>query len=311
LKLIKSAPGLALLALLTLLWNAQMGCGGGGGGGTAGATAILRGIALLVRTNARPDPQATISAGGTSVLSDRDDGTFRLENVPVSATQVTVTFASGGNTFTRTIPITLTANQTLDLGTVYLSTEGYNATVSGRVVTVVNGVPQGVGGANVTIAGTTVVSQTGANAGRFTINNLPVGLGNIPGSLLGEITATDFERTAITSETLGPPLQAGANNVGDLRISRPVGTTPPPPHTIAGRVTVQGNARQNVQVSLILGGNTIGTTSSDANGNYTFWVVPGTYTVRATFAGMQPGQANVTLQRLDTPVTAPNINLTP
>ena len=169
-------------------------------------------------------------------------------------------------------------------------------------------VNQPVANARVTLSGARAVTGVGGN---FTLSGLPVGLGSLPGALLGDIIATGFEKKLIFSETLGPPLLPNTNNVGDITIATPVGSTPPPPYTITGKVTVQGVASSGVMVSLKAGATNLGSTTTDAAGNYYFWVVPDTYTITATKSGFTTQQTGITLQRLDTPVTATTLNLTP
>src|SRR5205823_1869405 len=143
------------------------------------------------------------------------------------------TIAAQG-TQTRTLPITLTANQANNLGDIYLSDTGYNATVTGRVVAQVNGQIQPVGNATVTIAGAQTKTATD---GTFTLSGLPVGLGNASGTV-GKVTAQGFEDKPITDVTLGFPLAAGNNPIGDLLIAAPSGSVPLPPYTIKGVVQI-------------------------------------------------------------------------
>jgi hypothetical protein len=125
------------------------------------------------------------------------------------------------------------------------------------------------------------------------------------------VKATGFETKQVFSETLGPPLVNGNNNVPDILISTPVGDTPPPPFTLRGNVTVNGVAQAGTTVTLRVGATTLGSVTTDAAGNYFFWVAPDTFTVTASRTGFTNKQVNVTVSRLDTPVTAPAINLTP
>lgn len=263
---------------------------------------MVTGQVLRVDTGAAPT-SATVTIGGQA-LAVAGDGTFS-GTVSASANSLTVT-ATGA--VTRTISITLTANSTTNLGTIYVSPTGYNATVTGRVVTMVNGQTQPVGNATVNIAS---VQTNTATDGTFTLNNLPVGLGTIPGEQVGKVTAKGFQDKPITSETLIAPLVAGSNPIGDIAIAQPSGSTPPPAYTITGVVTVQGKPQAGVQVSLASGGTNLGSTATDANGNYYFWVVPATYTITASAAGVKNGQTTVTLQSLNAPVTASTIDLNP
>lgn len=283
------------------------GCGGGGGGNSA-APADVTGKVLRGETNVAPNPAATVSIGGKSVATQAD-GTFTLTGVPSNATTANIT-ASGSQA--RQVPITLKPNVSNDLGTLFLTDNaaGYTATVTGRIVTQDSGQP--VGNATVSIASVSTSSKTD---GTFSLAGLPVDLGaSMPaGTVVGSVKANGFEDKPITVETLGFPLVKGANPIGDIRIASPVGSLPPGlPSTVRGVVTVQGQKPSGgVTITLTSNGNNLGTTTTDTNGNYSFWVVPATYTVTANFPGFPAKSAQVTLARLDTPVTAPTINLTP
>ena len=296
------------------------GCGGGGSsssGGGGGGSAIITGQVLLVSSNAAPATTATVSSGGVTATANAADGSFTLSNVPSSATSLTISVAQtgGASPLVRTLPIALTANQTAALGAIYVGGTGYNATVTGRVVTAgAGGVTQGVGNATVTIAGVQV--QTSANPatlGQFTVSGLPVGLGSDLGVLLGTVQASGFASYQLITNTanLNFPtgLISGSNSIGDITILQPSGSTPAPPYTVTGQVTVAGTGAPNQTVVLTQNGTFLGSVTTDSSGNYFFWVVAGTYTVQATrSAGGQTQTTSVTLTAVDQPVTAPTIN---
>lgn len=279
-----------------LLAISLVGCGGGGGGGgNNAAPATVTGTVLLAETNA-PVTDATVSIGGQATQVDQN-GNFTLSNAPSNATTATITSASAK---TRTLAIALTANQTTALGSIFLSTTGYTATTTGTVVT--QDTNQPVGNATVNIAG--AITHTATN-GTFTLTNLPVDLGSIAGAAIGVVTASGFEDKPIQAPFV---FQAGNNPLGNIVIASPVGsTTPPPPFTISGTVTVNKTPTAGITVSLSSGATKLGSTTTDNTGTYYFWVVPGTYTVSATHTGSAAKQVTVTLHSLNTPVTAPAI----
>lgn len=299
-----SLSRIALVAVGALLAATLAGCGGGGGtsGGGGGTPVTVTGRVLRAETGIAPNPAATVTIGSAST-NTAADGTFTL-SAPSGATMATIA-AQGSQT--RTITVALSATQTNNLGDIYISDTGYTATVTGRVVTQVNGATQPVGNATVTIAN---VSTTTKTDGTFTLSGLPVDLGNVAGTV-GKVSAQGFEDKPITDVNLQFPLKAGANPIGDLLIAAPSGSTPLPPFTIKGVVNVGGKPQTGAAVKLTqtVNGtvNTIGTTTTDATGTYTFWVVPGAYTVQATNAAATQS-ASVTLVKLDLPVTAPTIN---
>jgi hypothetical protein len=296
-----SHPRLPALLLIAALIAAVTGCGGGGGP-SGGQPTTVTGRVLRAETGIAPNPSAMVTIGGTTVTTAAD-GTFTI-NAPSSATTASIT-ATGSQP--RTITIALSATGTNNLGDIYISDTGYTANVSGRVVTLVNGATQPVGNATVTIAN---VSTTTKTDGTFTLMGLPVDLGNVSGTV-GKVTATGFEDKPITDVNLQFPLKAGANPIGDLLIAAPSGSTPLPPYTIIGVVKVGGKPMASIPVQLQMTVNgtvqTLGSTTTDATGTYTFWVTAGAYTVQATNGGASQSAA-VTLVRLDQPVTAPTIS---
>lgn len=293
----------AAIGVFCALAIALTGCGGGGGGGgsTAGGNATVTGTVLSVESGLPAPAGATVKIGGQTVTTDAT-GKFTLANVSSGTTTGTVTAA---NEMPLTLTLSLKANATNDLGTLYLSDTGYNATVTGRVVATVNGVTTPIGNATVTIANATTQTKTD---GTFTLNNLPVGLGATAG-FVGKITAPGFEDKALTADTLRFALTAGVNPLGDLLIApQSSGSVPSAPYTIQGTVTAGGKPAANVSVTLASGGISLGSTTTDATGTYSFWVVPATYQITATgTSGSQTVTA--TLVRLDTPITVPTIAL--
>lgn len=294
----------ALMALIAALAVGLAGCGGGGGGGgpAPGTPATVTGRILHAETGIAPNPNATITIGGASVTSGAD-GTFSF-TAPTGAKTATIT-AQGSQT--RTINISLSTTQTNNLGDIYISDTGYTANVSGRVVANVNGATQPVGNATVTIANVSAATKTD---GTFALTGLPVDLGNVAGTV-GKVTAAGFEDKPITDVNLQFPLKAGDNPIGDLLIAAPSGSTPLPPYTIIGVVQSGGHALAGSNVLLMQTVNgtttTLGNTTTDATGTYTFWVVPGSYTVQA-FNAAATQSTPVTLVKLDQPITAPTIN---
>lgn len=303
-KLTYSLPLFAVL--MAAIVFGLVGCGGGGGGGNPGGGTLVTvtGRILRAESGQRPDPQATITIGGVSAQSGATDGNFSVANVPSSATQAVIT-ATGAQTLT--LPITLSTTTANNLGDIFISDTGYDATVTGRVVTTVNNSQQAVGNATVTIGGKTV--QTDVN-GAFSIAGLPVGLGTTNGTF-GSVTATGFEPKPITEATLEFPLVSGGNALTNpIVIDRPVGSTPNPPYTIRGVVNVNGVAAQGVAVSASTSTGLVFGTTTGPGGTYFFWLAPDTYTITAQ-SGAASGNTSVTLTSPDAPVTASTINLAP
>lgn len=295
-------------AILVAALAALVGCGGGGGGGgNNNATFVtVQGTVLSAVNYTAPTSPATVNFGSKSLVTN-SDGTFTT-TLPSNATSATV---SATGEVTRTIHFTLVANQINNLGNIFLADTGtdYSANVSGVVVTAVKGVNQPVTGATVTIGN---ITGTSAANGTFVLTGLPVGLGSVNG-LYGTVTAKGYATKLITADVLQFALASGANNLGDLVLAKPSGTTPSGPYTVTGTVTVQGAPVAGVTVTIAVqsAGSQIATTTTDSTGTYYFWVAPAPYLITAQDAAGTVGSANVTLNSLTTPVSVPAISLAP
>lgn len=289
-----TAAALICLALLA-------GCGGGGGGG-GGSTVTASGVVLRADTNQPIDtPGATVNIGGKSGTTGTN-GSFVLPGVPANASSITVTAANFA-TLTQPLKLNVGANGVAPIGTLFLSATGYNATVTGRVVTTVKGAITPVGGATVTIAAVTVQSATD---GTFTIPNLPVGLGSDVTAPIGTIQATGYTDKPIYGG--GFALAPGVNALGDQSLGAPIGSTvPSAPYTITGLVLKGQSPQPGATVALSQqtanGPVILGTVTTDSTGAFFFWVVPGTYTLVVP-APTGPGTSQpVTLNSTSQPVT--------
>lgn len=285
--------GLLLMGIALLL----AGCGGGSGG-TGGDGTGVSGVILRAENNAVV-ANAVIRIGSAQTAS-KSDGSFLLSNVNSAITTATVTPPSPG--VARTLTLALTPRVVNNLGNIFTSDTGYTASATGTVVAPINGTQQPVGNATVTIAGTQVKTQT---TGTFQITNLPIGLGSDANTPVGQITAPDFDIKPIYAQFV---FAAGTNNLGTLVLGAPVSNTPPSgPYTIAGKATVGGNPTAGVAVVILNAqGQPLGAATTDVNGNYSFWVVAGNYTIEGSFGNVNRA-VTVTLVAVDTPVTAPTL----
>ena len=293
-----------LLSLLSMGLLLLPGCGGGGGG----TPNTFKGTILRGENGIPESPSATIVINGRTATTDVD-GKFTL--LASGSPTVAVISAQGTQTRTLSLPTSITAIN--DLGTIYLTDNaaGYTASITGRVVDLNTNLP--IPSAAVVFAGSHAV--TGVD-GVFAMDKLPVdfGLALKPGTIIGTITATGYGvDLPIRYEQLIAPLGAGANPLGDFKISTGILTTPPDaPFNLKGVVTVNGaKPTTPVNISIASGGNTLITGVTDSNGGYSAWMVPGIYTVTASQSGLITKSVNVTLVKSDSPVTAPVINLTP
>ncbi|CCW35386.1 Carboxypeptidase regulatory-like domain [Chthonomonas calidirosea] len=276
------------------------GCGGGGGGASSGNLTVI-GTVLTVETDAPPNPPATVSIAGHSTTTSTN-GAFTLTGIPASATTATVS-AQGEQTLTLHLQLPSQSTQPVNLGTIFLSASGYNASVTGQIVTTVNGQNQPVGGATVTIGGSSTLS---GSDGSFTISNLPVGLGNDPNIPIGSVSATGYVTKQIFVQA---PLIAGVNPLGPISLGAPISSSVPGlPYTIIGKVLKNGQGQPNYPVILQQGSTVVGNTHTDSTGTFSFWVVPGSYTIVVFLPDGSSVTQPVTLQSTNQPVTQ-NVNL--
>lgn len=291
---------LMLSALILTLFGLIMGCGGGSNGPVViGKATSVTGIVLRAEDNT-PVVGATVTISGATTTTAAD-GSFTLASVTSTATSGTLTPKAPD--LPRTLTLALTPRITNNLGNIFTSKTGYTASAAGTVAAPINGAQQPVGNATVTIAGTQV--KSGAD-GSFRIDHLPVGLGADLNTAIGTISAPNFATKQIFTQNI---LIAGVNQLGIQLLGAPVGTTPPGlPYTIKGTVTVSGKpaaAGLNVSIS-VNNGQALGSTTTDAGGNYFFWVVTGDYIITAT-SGVNSHNVEVVLKSLDAPVSATNI----
>ncbi len=294
-----------ILAACALIMVGGVGCGGGGGGA---APADIVGRILLTTTGQPPNPVATVSVAGAAAVQTLVDGSFTIHGASSTATQITVS-APGMTVLHQPLP-TLTPNAVNDLGDIYVTDTTYNANVDGTVLRADTLEP--IAGATVVLSGLRTTTDA---AGAFALAGLPVGLGGL-GLEVGKVTATGFEVKPIVIDLpLGPtaPPDNLVNHLGDILVSPPVGGIPGGPSTVNGKALLQGQTvHAGTTVTLIRAsdGVELGGILTADNGAYGFWVPVGAYRVRAEHAGYQTKTVDVTVTRLDTPVTT-DITLTP
>jgi len=127
---------------------------------------------------------------------------------------------------------------------------------------------------------------------------------------VGETTVT-VSASGYETVVLNVSLQAGNNDLQDIGLS--TSNPPPPPYTISGHVTIQGQVDNN-EVTV----KAENASSSDlkklgiSGGDYYLLVPPGAYTVTATKAGYtsDPPSKGVTVTDPNQPVRNINFTLT-
>ena len=293
-----------MLAAVVSICVAGVGCGGGGGA----LPADIVGRILLTTTGQPPNPAATVSVAGAPGVQTLVDGSFTIRNASSTATQITVT-AAGMTVLRQQLP-PLTPNSVNDLGVIFLTDSTYNADVDGKVVRADTLAP--IAGASVVISGLRTTTDA---SGAFALSGLPVGLGGM-GLEVGKVTAVGFEvKPVVIDLPLGPtvPPDNLVNHLGEILVSPPVGGIPGGPTTVNGRVLLQGQTvHSGTTVTLIRAsdGVALGAVLTPDSGAYGFWVPVGAYQVRAEHTGYQAKTVDVSVTRLDTPVTT-DITLSP
>ena len=156
-------------------------------------------------------------------------------------------------------------------------------------VTNASGAP--VSGALVTA---TVSGHTQPVDSTATSSNGVFGLVAPPGTYVVEASATGFvtQQKTVTITATQPNLSISI-------VLSAVSPPPPPPANLGGRVTnsVTSAPVGGATVTATLQGQVtpIGTTTTNSDGRYGFWLAAGTYTINVTPLGFAPGQKTVTL----------------
>ena len=284
--------GVLAFSLLLL----AIGCGGGGGGGssTGGGTGVtLVGRVLDVSTGGPPATKPSIQSSSQTVQA-APDGSFSV-SAPNAATSVIIDSHTANGVFTYTFP---SASGTTDLGDLWVGPK--KITLAGRVVDSTSGLP--VGGAAVFFAG-----RNGFTAlnGTFTLGQVaysPTFLG-----IEGAVNAQDYYLLNFTAA--GAAVVSGVMNVGDLLITPSSDPNPPgPPYSITGVVKPLGTSAGTI-VTLSQAGAAVRIFNVGADGRYSFWIGPGSYTITYVKQALTAPTQNVTVQNQGDTVTVPDVTL--
>jgi len=262
------------------------GCGGGGGGVVLGPSALLQGRVLLVSTGQPPNPPATVSGGGQTTQTNTQDGTFRLR-VPLGTPQITVR-APGTREFTFQLP-TLQANQTVDLGELYIGAQAI--AVQGRVVDATTQQP--VGDALITLLGQR--ARSSPSTGRFTLNNVaydPEGLLDVE----GEIQREGYITRRFAADQ---PVIDGVMELGDIPLLTITDENPPgQPGNLRGIVQVPGDDPLGTRVDIYTPPNASTPAEStfiqQSTGSFQLWLTLGQYRLRFV-KGTRTAERTVTI----------------
>lgn len=276
---LKNNAGTVAFGLMLLTF---LGCGGGGG---TSATATFVGRVFNVATGGPTNPQSSVSAGGSSVLTSSTDGSFQL---PASSGATTIVVDSNSGSlgiWQFSVPA---ASGVTDVGDLWIGPQ--RVTVRGVVRDSTTG--NAVAGAIVTFAGRTAISS---GTGQFDL--LEVAYSDATQTafwgIVGTVRASGYFSTDFSTQ---PNLaNAGVVNVGDLLITPTSDPNPPgPPYNIWGLVSAAGGP-QGAIVRLKQGGNDVRVFNVGPDGRYLFFAQPGTYTISASKGAQSAPDQQVTL----------------
>lgn len=254
---------LLLLSALVLI-----ACGGGGVGGSRNAT--LNGRVLQVETGGAPNPSASVQVGTVTVQTDPTDGTFSI-SVPEGATAITVDTLSSSGVWVFPIP---PASGTVDVGDLWVGPD--RVSLRGRVLKSTDQTP--VSGATVGFGGYRATTNA---TGNFTIAEVAYSASNQTAfwGIVGTVRASGYFSTEFTAS---PNLASGGVvSVGDILLTpADDDDPPPPPYNLWGKVSPAADAPGTI-VDLKQGNTVVRRFNVAANGEYYFWIAPGSYTIEA------------------------------
>jgi len=284
--------GAAVLGLV-LLAALLAGCGGGGGG-----TATAIGRVLNVQTGQPPNPSCNVSlGGGTAVATSSVDGSFSATG-PSGSTALTVdTIIFGVKTFTVPRISGVTA-----VGDFWIGPQ--ETTLEGQVLSGTDSSP--VAGATVSFAGR--IGTTDAN-GDFQLANVAYSTSgqSVFWGIVGTIRATGF----ITESFSASPYtdNGGITNIGSILITSLTDPNPPgDPYNIYGAVFASGGPSGTI-VTLKQNGTPVRIVNVGSDGNYYFWIVPGSYTISYQKGALTAPDENADLTATNQVIHIANVTL--
>jgi len=279
----------------------QAVAGATGYASSAASVTLATGATTTKSFTLAASPDFTITASpGTQTVAAGQAASYAVQVTPVQGFSSTVTLSASGLPAGASAgfnpPAIASGSSTLSVNTASTTPGGtYTLTINGigggvqhstqiSLVVVTTGVASG----RVTrasdgtgIAGATVSSSFGSattdSTGGFTLANLPPG--NVP------LTAS---ATGFTSQSKTVTIIAGQATTANFALAAAI-----PTGAITGRIT---NAQNGAALSGVTVSYSRGSTTSDANGYYTFTAVPpGAYTVTAQMSGWITASTTVTV----------------
>jgi len=248
-------------------------------------TGIVAGYATD-ETTGEPITSAALSfeyeqIGGEPIIVNGytdSDGYYIVGGIPIGRVQVTASATDYLTTSVVTNVVQAVGNEEPQQLDFQLIAGATRITVSGRVLDVFTQQP--VAGAEVTIADLPPV-QTDTN-GSFSVPDVFVG----ERALLVKATGYDDYRENIEVMPGMSPLL--------VQMNESAAGPPTEPYTIRGVVTLVGapdNAGAEVEVFDVINGHVAAETTTDAEGNYSVFVLPGTYQITVRYQGRSISRA--------------------
>jgi len=281
------------LALSLAMLILSSGCGGGGGG-----TATAIGRVLNVQTGQPPNPDCSVSLGsGSPVQTSSVDGSFTATG-PSGSTSLTVdTILFGVKTFN--IPA---VRGTTAIGDFWIGPQ--ETTLTGHVLSGTDN--SAVAGATVSFAGRTGTTDA---TGAFQLAH--VAYSNSDQSVFWGIVGTVRAAGFITLDFSASPNtdNGGVTDVGNLLITSLSDPNPPgEPYNIYGAVLAAGGPSGTV-VTLKQNGTPVRVVNVGPDGNYFFWIGPGTYTISYQKGALTAPDQNADLTQPNQVIHIPNVTL--
>lgn len=267
-------------AALLLVTVSLFGYGCGGGGSSKGPSgSVISGRATL---NGTALAGVTMTIAGVSAGTANTDGTGNFQSGAVANGNYTITPSKAGYSFSPPSQMVTVADGSVTLPPFAATPVGASYTVSGQVTLNGTGLP----GVAVSIAGSANASTTTDGNGNYSFAGVANGDCTVSAALAGYSFAPVSKAITVAGANVAVPAFAASAVANSFDIS--------------GRITLNGSGVAGVSVSLTGAG--VGSTTTDALGNYSFpGVQNGSYTLLPALSGYNfaPASRPVTVNGAD------------
>ncbi|HEY8027407.1 MAG TPA: carboxypeptidase-like regulatory domain-containing protein, partial [Burkholderiaceae bacterium] len=257
-----------------------------------GATAVQGQVVDSINNTPLGGVSVTVPGNAATTITD-NNGNFNLTGI--SAGTYTLGFATTGYSgVTRSV--TVASGQGTNVGIIAMSQLGTAAVVRGQIVAAGTGTP--LAGVTVSLSGATTASAVTDTSGRYIITGATPGNVAISASLAGYQTAT-ATTTLVAGQTIAfaPGLYAS-------------GQTAPSGTQYSGTVVSAGSSTPLAGVTLQFSGAAISKATTNASGQFSVTLAPGSYSVTFSNAGYMSATQSF-IAASGTTVNGGTIGLTP